>query len=245
MVLKFKQKEMCTMSDNKTTKDSETTTSVLGIVLLAWLAIVLILGASETLAGEPGAPPIPMLIAVLAPIAVFLAAYWYVGRFRDLVLSFDLQLAAGIQAWRFGGLGFIALYAYGVLPGLFAWPAGLGDMAIGFSAAWIIRALRDRPDFVKSGAYRTWNLLGILDLVTAVSLGAVSAYLGIGMSETITIFPMARLPLVLIPAFLVPLFIMLHVTSLIQSRKLAAAGGRCAWVGQQIRCGLEESITKA
>lgn len=212
------------MSDRKTIKDNKKTKSVLGVVLLAWLAIVLILGANETLAGEPGTPPLPLFIAVLAPIIVFLAAYWYVGRFRDLVLSMDLQFAAGIQAWRFGGLGFITLYTYGVLPGLFAWPAGLGDMTIGFTAVWVLRALRDRPDFVKSGAYRTWNLLGILDLVTALSLGAVSAYFGIGISETITTFPMARLPLVLIPAFLVPLFIMLHLTSLIQSRKLAVTG---------------------
>ncbi len=233
------------MSDKKTIKDSKKTKSVVGVVLLAWLATVLILGANETLAGEPGAPPLRLLIAVLAPIIVFLAAYWSVSRFRDLVLTMDLQFAAGIQAWRFGGLGFITLYVYGVLPGLFAWPAGLGDMTIGFTAVWVLRTLRDRPDFVKSRAYRTWNLLGILDLVTALSLGAVSAYFGIGISETITTFPMARLPLVLIPAFLVPLFIMLHLTSLIQSRKLAAAGKDCAWVGQRIQCGIEETMTKA
>ncbi len=231
--------------DKKTIQDSKKTKSVLGVVLFAWLAIVLILGANETLVGEPGTPPLPLLVAVLAPILVFLAAYRSVGRFRDLVLSMDLQLAAGIQAWRFGGLGFIALYAYGVLPGLFAWPAGLGDMSIGFTAAWVLRTLRDRPDFVESGAYRTWNLLGILDLVIAVSLGALCAFLGIGISETITTFPMARLPLVLIPAFLVPLFLMLHMTALIQSRKLTAAGKSCAWVGQQIRCGIGESITRA
>jgi len=227
------------MLETKTIEESKKTKTVLGVVLLAWLAIVLILGANETFARVPGAPPLPLLIAVLAPIIVFFAAYWSVSRFRNLVLSMDLQLAAGIQAWRFGGLGFIALYAYGVLPGLFAWPAGLGDMAIGVTAVWVLRTLRDRPDFVKSGAYRTWNLLGILDLVTAVSLGAFSAFFGIGISETITIFPMAQLPLVLIPAFLVPLFIILHVTSLIQSRKLAAAGKSCAWVGQQIQCGIE------
>ncbi len=233
------------MSDKNTLKDIKKTKSVVGVVLLAWLAIVLILGANETLAREPGTPPLLLLITVLAPIIVFLTVYWSVDRFRDLVLSMDLQFAAGIQAWRFGGLGFIALYAYGVLPGLFAWPAGLGDMAIGFTAAWVLRTLRVRPDFVKSGAYRTWNLLGILDLVTAVTLGAVSAYFGIGISETITTFPMARLPLVLIPAFLVPLFIMLHLTSLIQSRKLAVAGKGCAWVGQRIQCGIEETMAKA
>ncbi len=233
------------MSDKETINDSTETRSVIRVVLPVWLAIVLILGANETLVGEPGAPPLPLLIAVLAPIIVFLTAYWSVGSFRDLVLSMDLQFAAGMQAWRFGGLGFIALYAYGVLPGLFAWPAGLGDMAIGFTAVWVLRTLRDRPDFVKSRAYRTWNLLGILDLVTAVSLGAVCAYFGIGISETITTFPMARRPLVLIPAFLVPLFLMLHITSLIQSRKLAAAGKGCAWVGQRIQCGIVESMTEA
>ncbi|MBT0666323.1 hypothetical protein KI809_18585 [Geobacter pelophilus] len=233
------------MSDNIILENSNKTKPILWVTLLAWLAIVLFLGVNETLAREPGTPPIPLLIAVVAPILVYLTAYWSVARFRELVLSSDLQFAAGIQTWRFGGLAFIALYVYGVLPGLFAWPAGLGDMAIGITAVWVIRALRDRPDFVKSKAYRTWNLLGILDLVTAVSLGALSAYLGIGTSETISTFPMVRLPLVLIPAFLVPLFIMMHLTSLIQSRKLAATGKSCAWVGQRILCGMKETTTHA
>jgi hypothetical protein len=37
---------------------------------------------------------------------------------------------------------------------------------------------------------------------------------------------MATLPLVLIPAFLVPLFLMMHATALMQSRKLAAGHKR-------------------
>jgi hypothetical protein len=110
-------------------------------------------------------------------------------------------------------------------------------MAIGFTAAWVIAALRDRPEFATGRTYRIWNLLGILDLVVAVSLGGLSAYLGMGISGTITSFPMARMPLVLIPAFLVPLFVMLHLTSLIQSWHLAKAGGSCKWVGHQIICG--------
>jgi hypothetical protein len=35
---------------------------------------------------------------------------------------------------------------------------------------------------------------------------------------------MAQLPLVLIPAYLVPLFIMLHLASLFQARRLAQFG---------------------
>src|SRR5512135_3476649 len=205
--------------------------NVVGVVLIIWLALVLVLGASGSFVGQPGAPPIPIAAGALIPVIAFLAAYWVIDSFREYVLSFDLQFAAGFQAWRFGGLGFIALYAYGILPGLFALPAGLGDMAIGFTAVWVVRALRDRPEFATSRKYQIWNVLGILDLVVAVSMGGLSAYLGLGMSGSITAFPMARMPLILIPAFLVPLFVMLHIAALIQSRRLAAAGKSCRWVG--------------
>jgi hypothetical protein len=73
-------------------------------------------------------------------------------------------LLTGIQAWRFAGIAFIALYAQHLLPGYFAWPAGLGDIAIGLSAPLVMRALRRDSAFAASGAFLTWNLLGILDL---------------------------------------------------------------------------------
>jgi len=40
----------------------------------------------------------------------------------------DLRFITATQAWRFGGFAFLVLDTYRVLP---AWPAGLGDMAIG------------------------------------------------------------------------------------------------------------------
>ena len=39
------------------------------------------------------------------------------------------------------------MYTYGVLPGIFAWPAGLGDMAIGATAPLVLSGLLRRPDF--------------------------------------------------------------------------------------------------
>ena len=89
----------------------------LRVQLLLWLVLVLILGADDAFSREPGALPLPILAGVLAPILVFLIALWTVGPFRDFVKSIDLPVMAGIQAWRFGGLGFIALYAYGVFKG--------------------------------------------------------------------------------------------------------------------------------
>ena len=123
------------------------------------------------------------------------------------------------RAWRAGGLGFLALHAHGVLPGLFAWPAGLGDIAIGTTAPWMVLALIRQPAFAGSRRFRIWNILGILDLVIALGMGALNSGFVPGVVGTITTGPMAQLPLVLIPAYLVPLFIVLHFTALLQARR--------------------------
>ncbi len=210
---------------------------IVAVVLLFWLVLAFILGANNAFVGAPGALPLPILAGWLTPILVFVVAFWTVGPFRDLVLSIDIPVMAGIQAWRFGGLGFIALYAYGVLPGLFAWPAGLGDMAIGLTAPLMILALRRQPSFAAGRLFQVWNLLGILDLIVAVGLGAMSAVLGIGISGEITTFPMGVFPLVLVPTFLVPLFFILHLASLFQARRMVTTGRVCSWTEPTLRCG--------
>jgi hypothetical protein len=123
------------MNDSEHVTDKRVKT-IVGAVLLLWLVLAFILGAKDAFVGAPGALPLSILAGFLMPILVFLAAFWTLRSFRDFVMSIDLPVMAGMQAWRFGGLGFIALYAYGVLPGLFAWPAGLGDMAIVLLPPW-------------------------------------------------------------------------------------------------------------
>ncbi len=231
------------MNDSELITDRGVKT-IVGAVLLLWLVLTFFLGANDAFVRAPGALPLSILAGVLTPILVFLIAFWTVGPFRDFVMSIDLPVMAGIQAWRFAGLGFIALYAYGVLPGLFAWPAGLGDMAIGVTAPLVILALRRQPAFAAGRFFWGWNLLGILDLVVAVSLGALSAVLGIGISAQITSLPMGKMPLVLIPTFLVPVFLMLHLASLLQARRLAVAGKVCSWTEPTIRCEPVEAVQR-
>ena len=223
------------MNDSEHITDKRVKT-IVSAVLLLWLVLAFILGANDAFVGAPGALPLSILAGLLTPILVFLVAFWIVGPFRDFVMSIDLPVMVGIQAWRLGGLGFIALYVYGVLPGLFAWPAGLGDMAIGVTAPLLILAFRRQPAFAASRLFWVWNLLGILDLVVAVGLGALSAVLGIGISAEITSFPMGRMPLVLIPTFLVPLFLMMHLASLLQARQMVVAGRVCDWTEGTTRC---------
>jgi hypothetical protein len=190
------------------------------IALSVWLLLVLSLGAAGAFVGPPGTPPLPIAIGVGAPLLLFFAWLRLSPSFREFVLSLDLRLIAGMQAWRWAGLGFLSLYTQKILPAVFALPAGLGDMAIGITAPWIMLALVRDPGFAARGAFIRWNLLGILDLVVAISIGTVSALFATGAPGEISTAPMATLPLLLIPAFLVPFFLMLHITALMQSRQL-------------------------
>jgi hypothetical protein len=109
---------------------------------------------------------------------------------------------------------------------VFALPAGLGDMAIGLTAPWMILALVRQPGFAARGAFIRWNVLGIVDLLIAVTIGTLSTLFATGAPGEISTAPMAMLPLLLIPAFLVPLFLMLHTVALMQSWQLMRNGVR-------------------
>jgi hypothetical protein len=188
--------------------------------LAVWLALVFLFGAGELFVTPGGALPLTLLLAATVPIIVFLAAFWVSPQFRDFVLAIDLRLTTGVQAWRFAGFGFLALYTNGLLPGYFAWPAGLGDIAISITAPLMIVALIRQPSFAASKTFVAWNVLGILDLVVAVGMGALAPRLFVNVSGAITTAPMAHLPLVLIPAYFVPVFIILHLAALFQARHL-------------------------
>ncbi len=197
------------------------TGSLVAGFFLAWLALVLALAARGAFVAAQGAPPLALLIGLVAPLSLFLLAYWAIRPMREFILSADLRVIAGMQAWRWAGFGFLSLYSYRVLPGIFAWPAGLGDMAVGVTAPLVLARLLRRPNFAASKSVVAWNLSGILDLTVAVSIGALVPLFAPNLYGAVTSSPMSQLPLVLIPAYLVPMFLMLHLTALFQARRLS------------------------
>ena len=196
--------------------------SSVALGLAAWFVLVLSLGAREVFVTPGDSPPLALLIAVTAPVILFLAGFWVSQSLREFVLAADLRFMTAIQAWRIGGFSFLALYAYDILPGYFAWPAGLGDIAIGVTAPWIMASLMRERSFIATKSFMAWNIFGILDLVSAVGSGAFGPLIVRGDVLGGATAPMSHLPLVLVPAFFVPLFIILHLTALSQARHFAA-----------------------
>src|SRR5580658_1111159 len=86
------------------------------LVMSVWFVLVVSLGASGAFLGRPGTLPIAIGIGVGEPQQIFFAWLRLSQSFRAFVLALDLRLIAAIQAWRFAGLGFLALYANKVLP---------------------------------------------------------------------------------------------------------------------------------
>jgi hypothetical protein len=185
-------------------------------LIAAWFAASLGASALHLLQRQqPGQPPIPLLIAVLTPLAAF--SIWYASSrpFREFVLSLNPRTLTLVQSERIGGLVFLAMYTYNILPGIFALPAGWGDIAIGVTA--YLAATRLVPH--RRRAFIAWQLLGILDLVVAVSMGGAANFID---PHGISTAPMTMLPLSLIPGFAVPLFVILHIICIAQARRWPA-----------------------
>jgi hypothetical protein len=181
-------------------------------LIVVWFLFALSASAAGLFTNNSNRIGLAVAITAAAPIVVF--SLWFASseRFRKFVLSLNPRILTSAQVWRIIGFTFLLLEARGVLPAIFALPAGYGDMFIGvtaFFAAWQLA----NPDH--RNAFIVWQLLGITDLVVAVGTGTTAGLLdphGVSMAA------MTVLPLSLIPTFLVPLFLIFHVICIAQAR---------------------------
>lgn len=182
-------------------------------LIAVWFTFSFTASALHLFSTNPGAPPLPLLLAVGIPIALFVLWYSSSPSFRDFVLSLNPSTLTIVQAWRTAGFAFLVLYTYRILPGLFALPAGWGDMFIGATAVPVALKLAN-AEYRKS--FIVWQLLGMTDLVTALSTGALAQFV---TPHGVSTAPMTVLPLSLIPTFAVPLLMILHIISIAQATR--------------------------
>jgi hypothetical protein len=122
---------------------------------------------------------------------------------------------------RVAGVVFLVLMTLGQLPAAFALPAGLGDIAVGVAAPFVARRLSHEPRHAGAIAAATrFNVLGLFDLILAVTLGVLLGPPWL-LGGTPSTEALRLLPLALVPTAAVPLAIALHIVSLERLRAAA------------------------
>src|SRR5215208_2585122 len=111
-------------------------------------------------------------------------------------------LLIAVHTWRIGGIAFLWGMTQGLLDPAFAIPAGVGDILIGVTAIPFAIFLWKGYSWSKYSIV-VWSVLGIADLVNAVTLGVIT-------NPDFRTSTMATLPWILVPTVAVPTALALH-----------------------------------
>jgi hypothetical protein len=169
------------------------------VVAAVWLVGVFLLGAAGVFRNDGLSIPMALVATLLLGYLLLLSP-----TFRRIVAAVPQHWLIGIQTFRILGGVFLVRYFAGELPGLFALPAGIGDVTTGLLAPFVAYAWYSGKPYARSAAI-AWNLFGMADLVNAVVLGALTN----GGTGGIVF------PIVLIPVYGVPRVFLIHSYSLI------------------------------
>jgi hypothetical protein len=188
---------------------------VTAVVLEAWVVVSALLAAAGAYEQDPVVVQPWIAVAIVGVFAAVLIGARIPAVARALAGPDTITRLTAPHALRVLGVFFLLAMAIGRVPAVFALPAGLGDMAVGVAAPFVVRRLR-------AGSRRgvVWfNVLGIVDMAVAVSIGFLS---GAGPAQLIHVTPptdaIGQLPLALVPTVVVPLAVGLHVLSLLRLR---------------------------
>jgi hypothetical protein len=198
--------------------------------VVAWGALVLVLAREEVFATDAGTTTPIIALGIAVPIVAGVA-FLRIPGVRGAIDRIPLQWLVGVQLYRVLGGLFLIAYPRDEMPGEFALPAGIGDIAVGLAAVAVAYLVATRGAEQTRTAVLTWCAFGIADLVVAVGTGFLSSpsiLQQLALDDPNT--AITRYPFVLIPTFLVPISILLHVCVIARLRErpvaAAAAVGR-------------------
>ena len=210
------------------------------VVGVLWLTLAALAAAADLVVRPANEPPLRIGLAAGVPVLAAGLGLLLVPRFRAWAESLDLTVLITLQGWRCAGFAFLALYAQGLLPGSFAWPAGLGDLAVGLTAPFVAGYAARRGRATRSVVI-AWTAFGILDFAVAIALGMANSLTvrevlpGGGLASA----PVSELPVSLIPTFAVPFLLVIHLLTLARLRahltEQAGGSARTARQGVTVR----------
>src|SRR6516164_5546343 len=106
---------------------------IFAVILISWFLLALALGLAGAYEAAPNRLP-TIQYGIFIPFLIGAWLIWRspaVGRLIDAVPQ---PWIVGVQLYRALGVIFLILYATDRMPGLFAWPAGVGDVIVGLLA---------------------------------------------------------------------------------------------------------------
>jgi hypothetical protein len=146
---------------------------IVGVVLAGWLLAAFILGRQGFFRADPS-NRFPALILAFIPLAVGYGLLLVAPTFRNIVMATPPHWIIGVQIYRTIGALFLILYAGQYLPAVFALPAGVGDVLVGSTAPIVAYLFVARHPWARPAAM-LWNIVGMADLVFALTLGFLSS----------------------------------------------------------------------
>jgi hypothetical protein len=188
----------------------------IAVPFTAWVIAVWTLAVQGAFVQPPGALPPRLPFAILLPVILLILPLL---RSRRLGLVLDAMPPGwliGLQVYRaFGGI-FLVHWMHGNLASIFALPAGIGDVIVGLLALPVALYLASGARGGWTAAI-LWNILGIADLVNAISIGILTTPgpLQLIVPEAPNTL-IVTYPTVMIPIVAVPSSILLHALSLRQ-----------------------------
>ena len=127
-----------------TADDRAATLRAATITIVGWFILSIALGFVD--AYRTAADRLPTIqYGILVPILFGGLLIWRSPRLARIIDAVPQHWLVGVQLYRTLGVIFLILYAAGKLPGLFAWPAGLGDVLVGVLAPVVAIAYRRGP----------------------------------------------------------------------------------------------------
>jgi hypothetical protein len=167
-----------------------------------------------------GVSPLPLLpSAIFLPVIIGAPLLLLSKRVGQLLDAMPTTWLVALQLYRVFGSQWLAYWLHGQLPGLWALPAGTGDVLTGLFAVPAVVALATGTAGGRKAAI-LWNMFGIADLAIAIFLGMI---ISPGPAQLIVLngpsIGIDSYPNVLTPGFVVPGSILLHALSLRQLRR--------------------------
>ena len=164
-----------------------------------------------------GASPWPWLpLAIFLPVMIGTPLLLLSKRVGQVLDAMPAAWLVALQLYRVFGGWALAGWLHGALPGVFALPAGIGDVMTGLFAVPVAIAVASGTARGRKAAI-AWNIFGLADFAVAITLGMVTSPGRFQLIvPSVASIGAGAYPDVLTPAFVVPGSILLHVLSLRQ-----------------------------